>query len=632
MELNRTPNELDRNARNKENENWDKIEGNLEKIGNSVNDFIGTVTSEVVNELVDKAKLDWKEPVNNFNSLPTNAEVGETRMTKDNGNVYRYNGTDWEYIQQIDAGPVNELDSRLTSQLNETAQDLDETNNNVQNLQVTKANETDVRKKDVKIEPEDFSVNTLGLITGEGTIDIKSIPQDESVTPNTLTNDYRFRGLQSGVDVNTLTKDGVYTVLSSSLNIPESATMLLMCERYGSRFVQIIRRLDNPSMWWVRCGDVSNIANIQWVKQPVLSSNSITNSMLQNKSVTNSKLSDNYDYDGTITSGNLNTMTKTGRWLLSGTNFENVPVSNTSAYLTVKNYGNFITQTFTLFNDASQSYHRIIKADNTVHQDWSSPNNGLPLEGKVIVDFGDSILGNTQGADSVSSNIAKRTGAIVHNCGFGGCRMSRHNDWWDAFSMYRLADAITSGDWSLQDQALIDGRDPNLNPGNTLPFYFANTLPLLKSIDFNEVDYINIEYGTNDYTASKLVDNPTDPYDVDTYAGALRYSLELIMEKFPHLKIMIWTPTYRFWRDSEGNFIEDSDTKIYNQSTLIDFAEKAKEVAREYKTPYIDNYSELGINKFNREYYFSGDDSTHPNTVGNAKIGHKVGSALISNY
>src|SRR5699024_2976436 len=50
----------------------------------------------------------------------SSAEEGDTRMDKSTGKVYRYDGTNWVEIQQIDAGPVNELDSRLSSQLAET--------------------------------------------------------------------------------------------------------------------------------------------------------------------------------------------------------------------------------------------------------------------------------------------------------------------------------------------------------------------------------------------------------------------------------------------------------------------------------------------------------------------------------
>src|SRR5699024_7610771 len=81
---------------------------------------IDEISDAALDKVVDNAKLNWKEPVDSFSDLPSSAEEGDTRMDKSTGKVYRYDGTNWVEIQQIDAGPVNELDSRLSSQLAET--------------------------------------------------------------------------------------------------------------------------------------------------------------------------------------------------------------------------------------------------------------------------------------------------------------------------------------------------------------------------------------------------------------------------------------------------------------------------------------------------------------------------------
>src|SRR5699024_7569777 len=117
MKLNRTGANWDRLERNKINENWDIIEGNY-------NNVVEKVSDEAYQEVVDAAKINWKEPVDSQNELPRNAEEGDTRQTRDTGKVYRYNGSAWVEIQQIDAGPVNELDTRLTQQLADSAQGL----------------------------------------------------------------------------------------------------------------------------------------------------------------------------------------------------------------------------------------------------------------------------------------------------------------------------------------------------------------------------------------------------------------------------------------------------------------------------------------------------------------------------
>jgi lysophospholipase L1-like esterase len=197
--------------------------------------------------------------------------------------------------------------------------------------------------------------------------------------------------------------------------------------------------------------------------------------------------------------------------------------------------------------------------------------------------------------------------------------------YWDAFCMYSLADAIVTNEYTKQDKALKGGID-------VLPEYFKNTVELMKTIDFSKVDYVTIAYGTNDYTAEVSLDNEENMLDTSTYKGALRYTLERIMTTYPHFRIMVLTPTYRFWTDTSGKFLEDSDTKLFNGLTLDSFVVATKEICKEYKTPYLDNYYDLGINKFNRNEYFSPGDGTHPNAAGNEKLGSKIASQLICRF
>src|SRR5699024_5358812 len=82
--------------------------------------IVNEVSDEALDKVVNNAKINWKDPVDNYSSLPSVAEEGDTRMDRSSGKVYRFNGTEWKEIQQIDVGPVNELDSRLSSQLADT--------------------------------------------------------------------------------------------------------------------------------------------------------------------------------------------------------------------------------------------------------------------------------------------------------------------------------------------------------------------------------------------------------------------------------------------------------------------------------------------------------------------------------
>ena len=250
-----------------------------------------------------------------------------------------------------------------------------------------------------------------------------------------------------------------------------------------------------------------------------------------------------------------------------------------------------------------------------------------PLKDKVIVNFGDSIFGNARPPEDISTRLAELTGATVHNCGFGGCRMAQHpTSRYDAFSMYRLADAITSGDFTLQDNALLDA--------GGVPAYFAETVALLKTIDFNEVDIITIEYAVNDWSGGYnavgdyILNEPKTELDTTYLKGAFRYSIETILNKYPHIRIFVCSMCYGTYLDESNNFVEDTNTKVNATFTAFDCIEQIKTVADEYNLPFIDNYH-IGINKVNRLRYFPTNDGVHHNINGRRLLAEHIAKELF---
>lgn len=267
-----------------------------------------------------------------------------------------------------------------------------------------------------------------------------------------------------------------------------------------------------------------------------------------------------------------------------------------------------------------------------------------PLANKTIVCFGDSIFGNS---DDINIKLSELTNATVHNCAFGGCRMTNGisntsaSVSYNAFSMYELAYAISENDYTVQTKALATG---------TLPNPFNARFETLRNIDFNKVDIVTIAYGTNDFTGSVYVnENENQTRYTNRFKGALRCSIESLLSAYPHLRIFLLTPIYRFWVDETKDsttdeiisttFVEDSNTKLNNNSiTLSAYADAIKAVAAEYNIPVIDNYN-IGLNKFNRFKYFPtakdsegnvyNTDSTHPNAEGRYLIAQHVAKELF---
>lgn len=239
-------------------------------------------------------------------------------------------------------------------------------------------------------------------------------------------------------------------------------------------------------------------------------------------------------------------------------------------------------------------------------------------DGKVCVCFGDSITGNMAAPNDYPSVLAAETGMTVINGGFGGCRMGYHpNVEYDAFSMYRLADAVATGDWTLQQTHVASIASVNKDAH----------LEALMAVNWSEVDFITIAYGTND-TNGNAIDIAESPMSTRTVLGALRYSIERILTAHPHIKLLILTPIYRYWNDEDI----DSDEKLIDGKHFVDYGDGMIEVAKAYKIPAVDMYRTLGFNAITRSYYFPATDGTHPNANGQKVIGGKIAARLLAEY
>ena len=112
MKLNRTKIKLDRTARNNENENWQTIEKKFNNVFNDISD-------DVYNKVVDDSKINWEQMVDSVSDLPNDATVGETRGVKENNKIYRFDGTEWKAIAEISLKPIVEVDTRISSQIDQ---------------------------------------------------------------------------------------------------------------------------------------------------------------------------------------------------------------------------------------------------------------------------------------------------------------------------------------------------------------------------------------------------------------------------------------------------------------------------------------------------------------------------------
>lgn len=209
-----------------------------------------------------------------------------------------------------------------------------------------------------------------------------------------------------------------------------------------------------------------------------------------------------------------------------------------------------------------------------------------------IVALGDSIIGKERDGSCIQARVEEYTGLSMLSGAFGGNLASRGEDA-DRFSqheeslnLYAVAEAVCHRDFGVQKA--------DLAASQTKAWYFEDALKGLEEADLNRTDILLLEFGVNDYMAGKVTDNPEDPFDIDTYGGALRYSIELFEETYPDLEIVLVTPA--FCHVVDRGFCTEAD---FGGGMLEKYVEKEKEIAAQYGLRVIDVYHEFGMDETN---------------------------------
>ncbi|MEG1847633.1 MAG: SGNH/GDSL hydrolase family protein [Lachnospiraceae bacterium] len=272
---------------------------------------------------------------------------------------------------------------------------------------------------------------------------------------------------------------------------------------------------------------------------------------------------------------------------------------------------------------------------DTEPEDYITAVDNAALEGRPddgitsIVFLGDDVLSNYQGADGIPQQVAylmasnpETAKTQVYNIGFPGMYQSTASVYWDeahsedAFSLYWLTKSIT-----LQDYTLLHNTVDTVSAGNP---QFAQTLQTLEGIDFDKVDVITLMYGVNDYLNGRLVTDIADDSNIASYSGALNASIKLLKEAFPHIRIIVMSPTYcEVTQDGKTTGCDVTDT---GHGTLADYMVAAKTIAVDTNVTYLDNFYGVDINANTAEQYL--EDTVHPNAEGRKLIAQRLAKLL----
>lgn len=231
-----------------------------------------------------------------------------------------------------------------------------------------------------------------------------------------------------------------------------------------------------------------------------------------------------------------------------------------------------------------------------------------------IVVLGDSIWDLVRDDTGIAARLADELSATVYNLAVSGTSAAFRSggeepDKWNGETLCRLVQEITG-----TGEAVIPAEE--------------EAHELIRQIDYNKVDYFIIAYGLNDYFEAIPIEG-ADPFDTNTYGGALRSAVVLLQEAYPDAEIVLVSQTY-CQGYSYGKIDSDSNTKDYGGGFAPAYVETAERVAEEYNLIFVNNYKKMGIHRYNGPKYLA--DATHLTEYGRDKYAGIIANYLIEDY
>lgn len=246
----------------------------------------------------------------------------------------------------------------------------------------------------------------------------------------------------------------------------------------------------------------------------------------------------------------------------------------------------------------------------------------------TIVLFGNSPLADDRdSANGLASMIAEKTGATVYNCAVKDSYLAAQQHTInpdagriDAFTFYWLTTAFCLGD--INDYIygwIFDGWGDEA-PEDAQPSY-----ELMKSIDYSKVDVIALMYDGTDYLRGHGMYSDQNDTDIQTFTGNMTAGIDLIQQTYPHIRIIVMSPTYAYALDEEGKYISSDQYRYNGQDVLSTYVIKQRDYCYDRGVTFIDNLYGT-ISEDDAAQYLT--DHIHLNEAGREKVADRFVAAL----
>lgn len=244
---------------------------------------------------------------------------------------------------------------------------------------------------------------------------------------------------------------------------------------------------------------------------------------------------------------------------------------------------------------------------------------------RTVVAFGNTpFADNKNSENSLASLIEEFSGATVYNCAVAGSYLAASQptfngaeDPMDAFNLYWLTTLATLDNTAIYESAFAE-------LGAQTPADAQEAYDILTTLDFDTVDVIAIMYDASDYMDGRLIYNAENLTDIQSFYGNLSASIDLFQQIYPHIRIIVMSPTYAYAIDENGDYVS-SDLYLYSEHPLSRYSMMMEQSAAYYGVSFLDNFYGT-VNELNADEYL--EDNLHLNDAGRQKLAERFVHAL----
>lgn len=237
-------------------------------------------------------------------------------------------------------------------------------------------------------------------------------------------------------------------------------------------------------------------------------------------------------------------------------------------------------------------------------------------EPKNILCFGNAPFADDRDSDNNLCNlIADKTGADVVNLSIPDSYLSMvapeegvPSDPKNYYTFYFLMCMAT-----LKDEIMLSDYDEIARGTSEIG---DEVVDYLYNLDMNTVDTIVLMYDAADYLNGRIKETPENTSNPHTFCGNMYAGIELLQATYPHIQIIVMSPTYAYAIDEDGNY-ESSDIIKVEGETLSAYAITQLNLCLVAEVTFIDHIYGT-VNCDNADMYLT--DNVHLNEAGREAV------------